>query len=239
MPRRSRSESRSSTICRRSPSRARRSARRRAGAAARSRAPARSPPAGAHRRRASSARPSRDGDGAVLEQLERPPLALAAPSAAAHHRHLDVLDRVQRRDQVVELEDEADGGGPVLRRVAERLQPLVADDDRPESGLSSAPTRLRSVLLPPPDGPVSRRSRPRPGGRHVLRSPDAAVLERLGDAVDDDLDPPGPALTSAASPVREQIPPLLGHDHRLELECDPDGGVVGQIAESQKFPKKR
>ena len=49
--------------------------------------------------------------------------------AAAEHRQLHVLGRVQRADQVVELKDEADGLGAVGVRVGQRLEPLAADGD--------------------------------------------------------------------------------------------------------------
>src|SRR5439155_23471232 len=64
----------------------------------------------------------------LAEQLPRPRRALPA-RPAADHRHLHVLERGQRRDQVVELEDEADRRRAVLGDVLELLEPDPADGD--------------------------------------------------------------------------------------------------------------
>src|SRR5437868_1694348 len=56
--------------------------------------------------------------------------ALLARQAAADHRDLHVVERGQRRDQVVELEHEADGFGPVSGRVLEPLEVATVYRDR-------------------------------------------------------------------------------------------------------------
>jgi hypothetical protein len=49
---------------------------------------------------------------------------------------------------------------PGTRPHLERLERVAADDDRAGVGRSSAPIRLRSVLLPEPDEPVSETNSP-------------------------------------------------------------------------------
>jgi len=53
--------------------------------------------------------------------------------AAAEHRHLDVLDRGQHGDQVVELEHEADGSRAVARGIR-AVERRAVDGDRPGVG---------------------------------------------------------------------------------------------------------
>ena len=72
--------------------------------------------------------------------------------------------RGQHRQQVVELEDEADVPRAPARRAApprQLVDALAADLDRcPPVGVSSPPIRLSSVVLPEPDGPISARKSP-------------------------------------------------------------------------------
>ena len=79
-------------------------------------------------------------------------------------RQLDVLERGQHRNQVVELEDVAD----VARRASfASARPLSVRDvgladhrRRPTVGWSMPPIRLSSVVLPLPDGPISATKSP-------------------------------------------------------------------------------
>ena len=79
-------------------------------------------------------------------------------------RQLDVLARGQHRQQVVELEDEADVPRAPARRAApsDSSSMSVAADRRscPSVGRSRPPIRLSSVVLPEPDGPISARNSP-------------------------------------------------------------------------------
>ena len=73
------------------------------------------------------------------------------------HRHQDVLERRQRRDQVEELEDEADLLAAQPREaVLVELRDVHAVDERsrPLEGASSPAMSPSSVDLPLPDGPV-------------------------------------------------------------------------------------
>ena len=71
-------------------------------------------------------------------------------------RQLHVLRRGQHRHQIVELEDEADIGGAqrgefALGNLSMRLPSKAIS---PALGLSMPPSRLSSVVLPEPDGPM-------------------------------------------------------------------------------------
>ena len=75
-------------------------------------------------------------------------------------RQLDVARRGQHRQQVVQLEDEADVPRPPRRQLAARqLVDAVARRPSidPSVGVSSPPIRFSSVVLPEPDGPISAR----------------------------------------------------------------------------------
>ena len=103
------------------------------------------------------------GEAHALEELAGAQAPLRAPHLEAHHRQLDVLDRRERRDQVVELEDEADlparAGGrdrrPARSRCPRRRAfPRSGDRARRAgSGASSCPSR---------DGPTTATVSPRP-----------------------------------------------------------------------------
>ena len=148
----------SSDLARPSRSRARRSARRRAAAAGRvrERPGDRDPlalPAREGRRTRARARTSPTSASSSRARRSRS----GARDAAPEHRDLHVLERRQRRDQVVELEDEADCRRAVARtrlRAAPTSSPSTGSP--PQSGRSSAPIRFSSVLLPHPEGPVQR-----------------------------------------------------------------------------------
>ena len=77
-------------------------------------------------------------------------------------RQLDVALGGEHRQQVVELEDEADVLRAPARQLAARQRADVraADFDPPPVGWSSPPIRLSSVVLPEPDGPISARKSP-------------------------------------------------------------------------------
>ena len=103
------------------------------------------------------------------DDLQRDADALAALGLAElrqEQRQLDVALGRQHRQQVVELEDEADvARAPLRQRAAAQLVDAhAADFDAPPVGLSSPPIRLSSVVLPDPDGPISARKSP---CRHV------------------------------------------------------------------------
>src|SRR5204862_7801213 len=75
------------------------------------------------------------GEADLGEQRSRTLLPLAS-RPPPQHRYLHVLERVERRHQQVELEDEADRGSPVLGRVVDSVEQLAADGGR---------ARVRSV----------------------------------------------------------------------------------------------
>ena len=84
--------------------------------------------------------------------------ALAARQRGEQQRQLDVVERRQHRHQVVELEDEADVRGAPrgeFARRESRAMSTPATRISPEVGLSMPATRLSSVDLPEPDGPIS------------------------------------------------------------------------------------
>ena len=101
------------------------------------------------------------GDGAVLEQLERPLLALDAPEAPRPIIGTWTFSTAFRvgmrwwnwKTKPTVAARYSDGS----RSDSSRSPPTTID---PASALSSAPTRFRSVLLPPPDGPVSETKSP-------------------------------------------------------------------------------
>lgn len=124
------------------------------------------------------------------EELLRASFTGRAVEPSAHHRHLDVLQRTQRRDQMVELEDESDGCGPVAGRISEPVYGLAAHSDRPAIGTVERSDQIEQRALPTPGWPGQ--SNECAGIRlegHVLESDDSSRLERLGNPVDDYLDP--------------------------------------------------
>ncbi len=124
-----------------------------------------------------------DADALFLAARQLPRIVVArarrarrptAPSARAclrsadrqlrqQQRQLDVARRGQHRQQVVQLEDEADVPRAPGRRAC-RPTSCRCDRRRPRSipsvGVSSPPIRLSSVVLPEPDGPISARKSP-------------------------------------------------------------------------------
>ena len=183
--------------------------------------------------------PSPMRDRAVLEQLHRPRLALGAAEPAAHHRQLHVLVRVQRRDQVVELEDEADRPGAVLRRILEPLEPLAPDDDRPRVRPVERPDQVQQRALAAAGRPGQRddvarleperhvlsagSARPRTTWRRARRRP------RRRRAGCHDLAPPGTARVFLPLAVTITV---------SNLSVTPTPELDGR-SESQKLPKKR
>ena len=71
--------------------------------------------------------------------------------------------RVEHRDEVVHLEDEADvARAPARQRVSVKREiSLPSTTMRPPVGRSMPAMRLSSVVLPEPDGPMSARKSPR------------------------------------------------------------------------------
>ena len=180
---------------RRCPSRGRRSARRRAaarGSFASARAIAtrwRSPPdsvGGCARRAVRDGRPR-----AAARPRARP---ARAREAASEHRHLDVLERGQRRDQVVELEDEADDLRAVVGGIGERVDALAADGDRARVRPVERADEVQQRALPGAGRAGQRDELARlDPQRDVLERGDAPVLEALAHVLEDDL---GAGLTS-------------------------------------------
>ena len=159
-----------------------RSARRRAGSADRPTARARSRRADARRRRA---RRADDPAGAELDerqQLARALVDFRARPAAQVQRQADILQADQRRQQVEELEDEADLVAAHARQVVVGEAPPATRPSMrtaPEVGRSRPPIRLSSVDFPEPDGPTMETISP--GGdrqRDVVERDDAALALR-------------------------------------------------------------
>ena len=120
---------------------------------------------------------ARDGDALLLPARELPRVVVhpvgeaddrrgpSRPASAARarersrqeERQLDVLEGRQDRDEVVELEDEADVLAPPLREgpLAHRgdLRPRRRGSGR-RSGGRCRRSRFRSVVFPEPDGPI-------------------------------------------------------------------------------------
>ena len=77
--------------------------------------------------------------------------------------HPDVLDRRQRAEQVVLLEDEADLPAELdLARVVQPVRSRPRTRRLPSWTCRRAPIRVRRVVLPEPDGPVRMTTSPRP-----------------------------------------------------------------------------
>ena len=140
----------------------------------------------------------------------------------------------------MELEDEADGRGAVLGGVVERLEPLAADRDRARVGPVERADRFRSVLLPPPEGPVSETTSPGSSRKETSSSaqirPSSNDFETWSTTTST---PPGGVVTTGRHGVSEHLPPLGGHDHRRNLSVMPTAALFGKVIESQKLPKKR
>jgi putative ABC transport system permease protein len=123
-----------------------------------------------------------------LAQQREPALPpLGAYGAPAEHRDLYVLERRQRRDQVVELEDESDRRGAIFGRIAclegravhgdqAGVRPVERSDQVQERALAATGwTGQRHELT----------RRQMDGG--VGQGADLAALEALADVVDDDV----------------------------------------------------
>ena len=129
---------------------------------------------------------ARDGDALLLAARElrrivmardrrarrRPAAHRRARAASLHagnlHRHQHVLERRQRREQMKELEHEADplAAQPRERVLVERRDVDAVERRRgPSDGESSPASSPSSVDLPLPDGPVIATTRPRRDGR--------------------------------------------------------------------------
>ena len=128
--------------------------------------------------------------------------ALDCGRASDERRHQHVLEHAELRQQVVELEHEADElvaqGGALLARRRRRV--VAAEHDRPVVGVSSRPSRLSSVDLPDPDWPMIDANSPRvERERHLMQG------HRLHDA-----------------PV--DLAEVLGADERLSHSGSPRSG---------------
>ena len=110
------------------------------------------------------------------------------PRATPEHRHLHVFDGRQRRDQAVELEDEADRRSPVLGRIVDTREQLAADGDRARVRPVEQPDQVEQSALAAAGGTGERdelaRSDPE---RDTVQRADSALVESLDDVLDDDL----------------------------------------------------
>ncbi len=140
-------------------------------------------------------------DGACLQQLVGLCHTLAPRQATTDHRHLDVLACVQRRDEVVELKDEAHRRRPVAGRVRKLSEIRSADGDRARVGEIEGADEVQQRALAAAGRPHDRREVPRLElERDLVECDDAAAFERLRDTVDDDVDAPPfePVVTPAS-----------------------------------------
>src|SRR5262245_28074933 len=111
---------------------------------------------------------------------------------------------------MMELKHEADGGSPVLRRILQPLQVLIADDDLPGIGPIECADQVeqRALAGSGRSGQRDEVARAKPH-RDVSERADQSVFERLRDVVDNDLDTaasgdhPGTTLR-----VRTRLPPF-------------------------------
>ncbi len=124
-----------------------------------------------------------DGGGDLLDPR------LVGLDAGELERQDDVLGRRQHREQVEELEDEADVVAAQLRqrRIVEAADVDAGDSTSPDVGLSSPARMCISVDLPEPDGPMTavrlaaRRCRPtRRAGRRRRSRPRRSGVRRRG-----------------------------------------------------------
>jgi hypothetical protein len=141
----------------------------------------------ARQRRRTARRPVPEAD--LREELVRAPLALRTAPAAADHRHLHVLGRREHRHEVVELEDEPDRRGAVLRGVAELVDPLAADPDLARVGPveSADEVEQRALAAARGAGHGDELARGRLE-RDLVERDDAALLVGLPHPVDGELD---------------------------------------------------
>ena len=105
--------------------------------------------------------PSEEPD--PVEHLARLAASLGLRAAREEERQRDVLLGRQLRQQVVELEDEADASlraAPRAAPGARVAQSAPSSATLPASGVSSPAKRWRSVDFPQPDGPVMARRSP-------------------------------------------------------------------------------
>src|SRR5581483_1988008 len=124
----------------------------------------------------------------LVQELGRARRPLGAREAAAEQRQLHVLGRRQRRNQVMELEDEADGARAVARGVAQPLDPLAGDEDRAGVGPVERADQVQERALAAARGPRDRDELARLDREgDVAEGDDPPVLEGLRDAVEDDV----------------------------------------------------
>jgi hypothetical protein len=125
----------------------------------------------------------------------------------------DVVGRIEERQQVVELEDEADLVEPQRLRLAAASWPSSRRSRRrapslPADGSRMQPMTLSSVVLPEPDGPSSATTSPGLNvERDVAQRIDArlALAEMLGDAVEPHQRTVRPAVAISAPECRGRI----------------------------------
>ena len=124
------------------------------------------------------------GQSHLAQQLVSALVALAAREAGGDQRHLDVLARGEHRQQVVELEDEADHLEPEPVRVRETIDPLPVDHDRARVRAVERADQVQQRALPAPGRARERGEVAGPEAqRHVPQRPDPPVVG-LRDAVD-------------------------------------------------------
>jgi len=123
----------------------------------------------------------------LAQQRARVLRSRRATPAASEHRHLHILERCQRRNQVVELKDEADRRRAVLRGVDAFERGAVHEDlagIRPVERTDEV--EQRALSAPRRTGQRHELARLEPK-RGLVERPDAPILERLADALDGEL----------------------------------------------------
>ena len=163
---------------------------------------------------------------AVLEADHRERRRHVVPPVGARERReqqrqLDVLLRRQHRQQVVELEDEADVPGAPARQppAGEVVDADPGEGDEPSVGVSRPPIRFSRVVLPDPDGPIRARKSPcgvwrsTPRRTPICSAPRRNTCGRCGRL---------PALRWSSSWLRT-VSLFLGRRKRASACCyDPD-----------------
>ena len=118
------------------------------------------------------------------EQLARTPFPVGA-RPHPQHRDLNVLDRAQRRDEVVELEDERNGPRAIARGVVQTRDVQPVDDDRPRIRAVERADEIEERALPAAGWSRQRDELARVDMEgDVHEGSDAAALEALADVLD-------------------------------------------------------
>jgi hypothetical protein len=202
--------------------RARPWARRPAASPARPPARARSPRAGAGRPTAARRACRRARPRPTPRASRRARRRSARGAAGDAQPELDVLERGQRAEQVVLLEDEADPPAHALERRRLRAPRSSSPSTRtlPSCAERSAPTRVSSVVLPEPEGPVTMTISPAGISVDDVEQDLLAQLpgRRSGSALDDD----------GAGPLIRTPPP--GRAAHLAQREQPESAHIASVS---------